>query len=745
MEIYIVALVILGVLAVIDLIAGVSNDAVNFLNSSIGSRVASRNFILTIACLGILAGVTFSSGMMEVARKGIFHPQFFTMPELMVIFLAVMLTNILLLDIFNTYALPTSTTVAIVFALLGGAVSVSIIKLMQANQDFSALVNYINTSKALAIIIGILISVILAFIAGAFFQFITRIIFTFNYKKRLKRYGAIWGGVAITSIIYVILIKGAKGASFITPETLFWIKNHTSLILLTSFILWSTIFQILLIFTRFNILKIIILFGTFALAMAFAANDMVNFIGVPIAGLSSIKIAGTSSNPFTMTMNALQKPVESSTLILLLAGLIMVVTLWFSRKAKSVMKTEITLGRQEGGVERFGSSPLSRVLVRIVTNLSDMCKKIIPVKLREIIHKRLDQTDYRPEGQKDGKEASFDLLRASVNLMTASALISFGTSMKLPLSTTYVTFMVAMGASLSDRAWGSESAVYRVTGVLTVIGGWFLTAITAFIGASILAMLIFYFKAPMVIILLGVVTITMIHTHKYHNKKESAEKKMEEIYNLRKITEVRSSLDITFNHAAIFIESIKELLDESFEGLFTKNRQQLRILKNESKKIQAWANIIVANIYKILRLLSKEKIEKSQEYSNIINDLQSISESYRDVIMRAFLHIDNNHKGLLDVQIKELRQAKELLLKILDKASKVISGIGHIDIKNINSNINKLEEASAKFSKNQIKRIQDETSKTRLSILYFGLLRDMVRIAKKTDDLMKIFYKSFKL
>jgi len=744
MELYFYALLILAGLAIADLIVGVSNDAVNFLNSSIGSRVAPRNFIMIIASLGILAGVTFSSGMMEVARKGIFHPQFFKMPELMVIFLAVMITDIILLDLFNTFSLPTSTTVSIVFELLGAAVTVSTIKLIQADKGFRALMNYINTSKALAIISGILLSVIIAFLAGAFIQLITRLIFTFDYKKRLKRYGGVWGGIALSAIIYFILIKGAKGASFITPKTLAWIKNHTFLILLASFFICGLILQVFLIFTKFNILKLIILIGTFALAMAFAANDLVNFIGVPMAGLSSFNVAQKSGQPLTTTMDALQGQVKSNTLLLLLAGIIMVATLWISRKAKSVTKTEINLGRQEAGVERFGSSPLSRTIVRMVSSMLNAIRNFMSEKLHQKIHNRLDQTQYQPEAQKDGKKPCFDLLRASVNLMVASIIISLATSMKLPLSTTYITFMVAMGTSLSDRAWGSESAVYRVTGVLTVVGGWFFTAFTAFLVSSIIASIIFLFKAPIVIIILGITIIIIFWTHKYHHKREDEEEKLE-IFNLRKITDAKSSIDISFDHTAIFLERIKELLDESFEGLFSKDRQQLKLLKNESKNIQSWANIIIANIYKILRLLSEEEVEKTQSYSHIINNLQTIAESYRDIIMRGYLHIDNNHTGLLDEQIQELREIKEIVLEMLEKTSKALSKKEHVDIVFMIEKYKNLKHLSDIYDKKQIKRIQNRTSKTRLSILFYGLIRDIIKIADKTHDLMDIFYESFKL
>ncbi|MBD3872325.1 MAG: inorganic phosphate transporter, partial [Acidobacteria bacterium] len=517
------AIVVLFALAISDLIVGVSNDAVNFLNSSIGSRVAPRTVIMVIASLGMLAGVTFASGMMEVARNGIFHPQFFTMPELITIFLAVMLTDIILLDLYNTFGLPTSTTVSIVFELLGAAVAVSLLKISQAGAPFREVVNYINTSKALAIIFGILLSIGVAFIVGALVQIATRLLFTFDYEKRLKRYGALWSGAALASIVYFILIKGAKGSSFITPDTLAWIKGHSGLILLASFAFFTVLLQFLMTLTRVNVLKVVVLVGTFALAMAFAANDLVNFIGVPLAGLAAYSEAGAAADPMTATMEALQHPVQSSTLFLLIAGAIMVVTLWLSRKARTVTRTEVRLGRQEEGYERFESTALSRAIVRLVSSVFETGGRWAPPAIRRWANGRLDRSDFRPPPAADGTVPSFDLVRAAVNLMVASALISLATSFKLPLSTTYVTFMVAMGTSFSDQAWGRESAVYRVSGVLTVIGGWFFTAMMAFSVSGVFAVIIYYGKIWGMIGIGAVAILLLVRTRDLHRFREEEE------------------------------------------------------------------------------------------------------------------------------------------------------------------------------------------------------------------------------
>jgi len=742
-EIFLFAVIILIGLAISGLIVGVSNDAVNFLNSSFGSKVAPRHVVLIIASLGILAGVTFSSGMMEVARKGIFHPQFFSMPELMVLFLAVMLTNIFLLDLYNTFGLPTSTTVSIVFGLLGAAVAVSLIKISQNGDSFSSLVNYINTGKALAIIFGILLSVIVAFFLGAFVQFITRLIFTFDFQKRLKRYGAVWGGIAMTAIIYFILIKGSKGASFISDEILSWIQSHTLLILLISFLVCGLIMQIFLLFTRISILKIIILIGTFALAMAFAANDLVNFIGLPLAGLNAFQIAQSSSNGLNQTMEALQQPIRSDTLILLFAGAIMVITLWLSRKSRTVCKTEIDLGRQDEGVERFGSSPLSRTLVRMTASLFEFNKKIIPKKWQKRISQRLDDKHYHSHSSQEDEMQSFDLLRASVNLMMASVLISFATSLKLPLSTTYVTFMVSMGTSLSDRAWGRESAVYRITGVLTVIGGWFFTALMAFTVSFVIAVIVFFWEGIGVIGILTLVALLIIRSHRLHRSREIEEQALD-VFNLRKITDTRSSIITSFEHTGMFLQKVKDALNVSYDGLFTLDRQKLKGRKKESKKIQTWANIIVANIFKILRLLQKESVEDTERYAQTISTLQEIAESQRDIFMRAYSHVDNNHMGLLNVQIEELAQIKACVVDILEKTSNAFLKKEKLDYETILADNQRLKRLSTQFNQNQIKRIQDESSKTRLSILFYGFMWDSLKIAEQTFSLLDIFHNIFK-
>jgi len=648
LEVFLVAVLILVAFALFDLVVGVSNDAVNFLNSSIGSRVAPFFVILIIASLGILAGVTFSGGMMEVARKGIFHPQFFTMPELITIFMAVMLTDIILLDLFNTHGLPTSTTVSIVFELLGAAVAVSMVKILQTHDGSLGLGDYINTAKAMIIVFGILLSIVVAFFSGALVQFVSRLIFTFDYQKRLKHYGALWGGVAMTAITFFILIKGAKGATFMTRETVDWIHSHSFSMLFIIFVFSAVIFQILITFFRINILKPIVLVGTFALAMAFAANDLVNFIGVPLAGLQAYKTAVASSDPLNIAMIALSKKVQSQTSFLLLAGVVMVATLWLSKKARTVTETEISLGKQEEGTERFESIWLSRSIVSMAQTFFESLKSFVPKVVRKWVDHRMDPRIHETAMVRE-KQPSFDLIRASVNLMVASAVVSFATSMNLPLSTTYVTFMVAMGTSFSDQAWGLESAVYRVTGVLTVVGGWFMTAFIAFAASFVFANIIHYLKVPGFLLIMVFAAIMIRKNHKRH--KESMKEKEEiNIFNLKKISDAQQAVSMTFEHVAYLLREIRESLDISFDALFAQDVITLNRQRKKVKQIQVWSNIIMANVYKVLRLLQKKDAKISYRYAQTIRRLQKLSDGHRDIVLRSYVHTSNRHKGLLAVQ-----------------------------------------------------------------------------------------------
>ena len=743
LEVFLVAVLILVAFALFDLVVGVSNDAVNFLNSSIGSRVAPFFVILIIASLGILAGVTFSGGMMEVARKGIFHPQFFTMPELITIFMAVMLTDIILLDLFNTHGLPTSTTVSIVFELLGAAVAVSMVKILQTHDGSLGLGDYINTAKAMIIVFGILLSIVVAFFSGALVQFVSRLIFTFDYQKRLKHYGALWGGVAMTAITFFILIKGAKGATFMTRETVDWIHLHSFSMLFIIFVFSAVIFQILITFFRINILKPIVLVGTFALAMAFAANDLVNFIGVPLAGLQAYKTAVASSDPLNIAMIALSKKVQSQTSFLLLAGVVMVATLWLSKKARTVTETEISLGKQEEGTERFESIWLSRRIVSMAQTFFESLKSFVPKVVRKWVDHRMDPRIHETAMVRE-KQPSFDLVRASVNLMVASAVVSFATSMNLPLSTTYVTFMVAMGTSFSDQAWGLESAVYRVTGVLTVVGGWFMTAFIAFAAAFVFANIIHYLKVPGFLLIIVFAAIMIRKNHKRH--KESMKEKEEiNIFNLKKISDAQQAVSMTFEHVAYLLREIRESLDISFDALFAQDVITLNRQRKKVKQIQVWSNIIMANVYKVLRLLQKKDAKISTRYAQTIRRLQKLSDGHRDIVLRSYVHTSNRHKGLLAVQIEELKEMKICILEILQKVENAFENKEILDYQDIIDRYQHIRNLADRFNKVQIERVRDNTSKTRLSILYYAIMGNCIMLTKQNIKLIEIFNEFFQL
>ncbi len=518
MEILFLCIVIfLFLLAVFDLSVGVSNDAVNFLNSAIGSKAASFKRVLIVASIGVFIGAAMSNGMMDIARHGIFRPEHFSFYDLICIFMAVMVTDIILLDIFNSLGMPTSTTVSMVFELLGATFVVALIKMAGGVElGFDEL---LNTEKALSVIFGIFLSVAIAFFFGTLVQFISRMIFTFEYRSRLKWKIGLFGGICATAIVYFLLIKGAKNLTFMSPGLKAWINSNTAIIILSCFAFFTVLMQLLHI-CRVNVLKVIVLMGTFALAMAFAGNDLVNFIGVPLSGLASYQdyMANGGGDARGFLMDSLNGPADTPVYFLIGAGVIMVVALATSQKARNVAKTEIGLGSQQGGDEMFGSSRIARRLVRWTLRVLSWVRRVTPLKVRRWFNRRFNVDDTIIE-----QGAAFDLVRGSVNLVLAGALIALGTSLKLPLSTTFVTFMVAMGTSLADRAWGRESAVFRITGVISVIGGWFITAGAAFIGAGVIVAAM-HFGGHWIMFLLAALTIYIIvKSNRRFSKKTEAD------------------------------------------------------------------------------------------------------------------------------------------------------------------------------------------------------------------------------
>lgn len=731
--IYIALIGFLFLLAISDLIVGVSNDAVNFLNSAVGSKAAPFKMTIVIAALGILIGTTFSSGMMEVARKGIFNPQMFFFSEIMIIFLAVMLTDVILLDMFNTFGLPTSTTVSIVFELLGASVAIAMLKVKGNHIEGKEIIDYINSGKALAIISGILLSVVISFSMGAFVQYITRLIFSFDYKKNFKYLGAIWGGIAITAITYFILIKGAKGASFISDETLLFIKNNSFLIILYSFIGWTILLQLLRWVAKLNILKFIVLVGTFALAMAFAGNDLVNFIGVPLAGFEAYKnfAANPGIEPNAFLMGSLQNNVYTPTLYLLIAGIIMVITLWFSKKAKNVTKTEIDLGRQYEGEERFGSTIVSRSLVGFTRNIGKIINIIIPDKIQQTLNKQFAKSKAPKFNEKNAP--SFDMLRASVNLVVASILIAFATSLKLPLSTTYVTFMVAMGTSLADRAWGRESAVYRITGVISVIGGWFFTAFLAFTGAFVFALLFSWGKIYTIVLMAIVALIVIFRTHVLHKKKENEKIILEEKMEIDESNVVdRCNLAVSLT-----ISKINTFYKEIIEGISKENLKQLKQVRKEIKDLNKEAKLMKDNIGLTISKIKDDSVETGHYYVQVVDYLREIAHNMSFIVNPCYIHIENHHKGLTNAQVKELKKLQtDLNILLTDIRNIVISN----EFKKITVLISKQQEIIDHLElikKNQIKRIKREEVGTKNSLLFFTITNETKNLALNAINLLK--------
>ncbi|MCB0650312.1 MAG: inorganic phosphate transporter [Saprospiraceae bacterium] len=726
--------IVLFLLAISDLVVGVSNDAVNFLNSAIGSKAATFKTIMIIATLGILLGASFSSGMMEVARKGIFHPQNFFFDEIIIIFLAVMITDVILLDLFNTFGMPTSTTVSIVFELLGAAVAISMIKVNGENPLGYQMGDLINSAKALAIISGILLSVAIAFISGLVAQFFGRLVFTFDYEKKLKYLGSVWGGLAITAITYFILVKGAKGSAFISNETAAYIQENTLKILAFSFVAWSVILQIVYLVFRINILRIVVLVGTFALAMAFAGNDLVNFIGVPLAGYEAFRewSAQTNFAANEYLMSGLAGAVKTPPFFLLLAGAIMAVTLWFSKKARSVTETEINLAKQEVGYERFESSMLSRFLVRSFSGIGNI-SKIVPDAATSWMKNRFDRTSLTDNAD----TPSFDLLRASVNLFMASILISYATAQKLPLSTTYVTFMVAMGSSLADGAWGRESAVYRISGVLSVIGGWFFTAFMAFSLAFGMALLFHYGGTVGIFAMIAVAIFIIFRTHALHRRRE--EKKGAMQHESETEDQITSSklVQKSQEYLLYLLENVKIALGEYLTGLAAEDRKLLKKAYEDFEIVYEKTTTLKKNLNKTVDRLNESALESGYYYARVLENLRNVANSTFFLISPSFEHVSNNHRPLTDDQHTELLNINKEITEFLEEAGINIEQGHEVPSDKLKKERDDILLVIRGCRKNQIKRIKHGTVGTRNSMLFFGLLEESKNLILFTSSLLK--------
>ncbi len=741
-------LIALALLAIADLVVGVSNDAVNFLNSAIGSKAVSFKTLMIVASIGVAFGAMSSSGMMEIARKGIFVPGEFMFDEIMIIFMAVMITDILLLDFFNTLGLPTSTTVSIVFELLGASVCIAILKITSENsqQTILDLGNYINNEKAIEIILGILLSVVVAFSIGAIIQFVSRLLLSFNFNAKPRLYGAIFSGLANTSILYFILIKGIKNATFMNENLKALIATNNLAFIGISFIAITIISWGIISFLRINIYKIIIVIGTFALAVAFAGNDLVNFIG-PTTGAyqafldftnPAVNTLGLSASEFSM--ESLGQKIYTPTYILLIAGLIMVLTLWFSSKAKAVVKTSVDLSRQDEVDERFEPNFLSRSIVRMSINASDRFNSLLPESAKVLIERQFKPRRTNP-AIKAKDQPAFDLVRASVNLMVASVLISIATSMKLPLSTTYVTFMVAMGTSLADRAWGSESAVYRVAGVLNVIGGWFFTAISAFVAAALMALILYYGGVYALAALLIFAVVVLIKNYFTHRKK-SREQKVE--YKLQK-AESSSTQGVIVESAdniANVLRRGNRIYTSAVNGLATHNLKLLKKNKNQISKLSNEIDALKDNIYYFIKNLDEPSITASNFYISILANLQDMAQSLNYISNASYKHVNNNHKKLKFSQIKELKHVDKILEQLFNATQNAFESSSFDEIGTILADRDRFYDLVTQKIQKQVERTRSEESSPKNTTLYFSILLETKDLLKATMTLLKEYYNS---
>jgi len=750
-NIYLYMIIALAFLAIADLVVGISNDAVNFLNSAIGSKAISFRTIMIVASIGVAVGAIFSSGMMEVARKGIFNPGEFMFNEIMIIFMAVMITDILLLDFFNSLGMPTSTTVSIVFELLGAAVAMALIKIGASSGDFSDVVNYINTSKASQIIFGILLSVVVAFSIGALVQWVSRLLLSYNFQRKAHWVGALFSGVALTAITYFIFMKGLKGTSYakqsfdiIGGSTMKdFLETQVLTIVLISSVFWSLLSYVLIVFAKTNIYKLIIIVGTFALALAFAGNDLVNFIGVPVAAYNAFlewSASGLSATEFPM--DVLASKVPTNNWLLFGAGMVMVVTLWFSAKAKDVVKTSLDLSSQGETKERFQPNTLSRGFVRIAMGASKVSAFILPTSWQDKIEQQFEQPVIKLTKNKVHELPAFDLVRAAVNLMVAAVLISIATSYKLPLSTTYVTFMVAMGTSLADRAWGAESAVYRVAGVLNVIGGWFFTAFSAFSAAALVAYLLNLNLEVMFPILLLTAIALLIRSSIVHRKKT------QEIASDDRLKKTESSsVQGVISESAANIANVLKRGEKIYAGAFTGLAQQdLDTLKKNKKQIVKLSDEVDElrdNIFYFIKNLDESSVGASNFYILILGYLQDMTQSLTYITKVSHKHVNNNHKKLKFNQIKELSQINDAIQQLFSEAIVVYKSQS---FEKIGAIIEKKNEIYAILKSNidaQVKRTRTEESSPKNTTLYFSLLLETKDLLNATTGLLEEYHTEY--
>ena len=722
-EIYIAVVAILAILAVSGLYVGVTNDAVNFLNSAIGSKAASLRVILAVASVGIIIGAVTSSGMMEVARNGMFDPSRFTFAEIMMLYVGVMFANVILLDLYNSLGLPTSTTVSLIFCLLGSAVAVATFKI--ATDDtltLDMLGEYINTSRAMGIISAILLSVLIAFTCGTAIMYVSRLIFSFRYIPMLRRLGAVWCGASLTTIVYFALFKGLRnalaGSAFIE-----WVDQSLWLALLVCWAGCSLLLFFLQLF-RINILRITILAGTFSLALAFAGNDLVNFIGVPVAAFDSYSIARAAGSD-TITMGALNEPAPASIMFVLAAGAIMVLTLWTSRKAMHVTETEISLSSQnDDAPEQYSSSLFSRTVVRATLNIVNFFDKVSSPRVKKFVASRFEWADIEHTG------APYDMIRATVNLTTSSLLIALATSLKLPLSTTYVCFMVAMGSSLADRAWGRESAVYRITGVMTVITGWFVTAIGGFLIALAMGLILMWGG----MIAFGVITVLCLYMLIHSNFKKPKQKEESE----KPVLPTRENLaESVVENVGTTIKNSTRIYNRTLVALMKEDRKALKEAMQEAEQMYEYNNKLKYSVAATIKGTYGADLNLSLYYVQMSDYLNEMSKALVFITKPAFEHIDNNHEGLSRVQTEDLMSINGDVDIIYSRIIYMIVNSDFTDIDSVLDMRDEIFDRIADATKDELARITSGESNSKAGMLYLNILSETKTMVLQSRNLLK--------
>lgn len=724
---YLGIVIFLFMLAIFDLLVGVSNDAVNFMNSAVGAKVARYKTIVIVAAVGVFVGAIMSNGMMDIARHGIFQPANFSFYEIMCILLAVMVTDVVLLDVFNTLGLPTSTTVSMVFELLGGTFILAILKIIGDETGLLSLGDMMNTEKALSVIMGIFLSVAIAFIAGTIVQYISRLIFSFNYKKHLSWTIGVFGGISVTALAYFVLIKGLKSAPFMSAESLAWIDENTTMLVVACFVFFTVLMQILH-WCKVNVFRIIVLLGTFSLALAFAGNDLVNFIGVPLAGFSAYTDYAANSNGVGIhdfMMNSLMSSAKTPAIFLLASGIIMVYALATSKKAKNVIKTSVDLARQEEGDEMFGSSALARTIVRRATAINEFLVKVIPAGMRRWIDSRFNKDEVIL-----ANGAAFDMVRASVNLVLSGLLIIIGTTMKLPLSTTYVTFIVAMGSSLADRAWGRESAVYRITGMLSVIGGWFITAFVAFTICALVTAIMFYTSFVGMFIFICVAVFLLIRSNIKYSKKEKAEQQDDIFKRMMASKDKAEVLSLLRQHVkgtlTDYIAYTEQAYMQVTDGFINEDLKQLkRVMNSTDEQKKMLKKRRRKEILGLRRIPIPIAIEKNTWFHLGSNSCEQMLYCLKRICEPCKEHVDNNFNPISKDCIAEFLPIREELCQLMERTRTAIENNDYREADDILVKGDALKNKISALRKQQMNRMQEtDNASLKASMVYLNILQE---------------------